>query len=127
VARVVELTGGAGVDVVYDAVGADTFDGGLECLRPRGCMVLYGQSSGPVAPVDPQVLNQKGSLYLTRPSLGAYVAGSELHERAGELLAWVGSGELRVRVDRSWPLEEAAAAYGYLEDGRTRGKVLLRP
>lgn len=119
---------GHGVDVVYDSVGAATFMRSLDCLRPRGTMVLFGQSSGPVAPFDPQVLNAKGSLYLTRPSLGHYVADpTELRSRAHDLFTWLAAGELDVRVDRTFPLEEAAEAHRYIEARKTRGKVLLVP
>lgn len=122
------LTGGAGVDVVYDSVGQSTFYGGLDCLRPRGMMVLWGQASGPVGPFDPQILNQKGSLYLTRPSLGAYVATrEELLWRANDLFSWVQAGELNVRIDCIFPLTEAAEAHAYIENRRTKGKVLLKP
>jgi len=122
------LTGGAGVDVVYDSVGKDTFAGSLDCLRPRGYLVLFGQSSGPVAPLDPQILNAKGSLFLTRPTLANYAATrEELLGRAGDLFAWIAAGELRVRVDREFPLAQAADAHRYLEDRRTEGKVLLIP
>ncbi len=125
---VAELTGGTGVDVVYDSVGADTFDRSLECLRPRGYLVLFGQSSGPVPPLDPQVLNRKGSLFLTRPSLGAYIADrEELTERAGDLFTSMSAGQLDVRIDRTWPLAEAADAHRYIEAGKTSGKVLLIP
>lgn len=116
------------VDVVYDSVGQSTFAGGLDCLKPRGLMVLWGQASGPVGTLDPQLLNQKGSLYLTRPSLGAYVAGrSELLQRAHDLFSWVRAGQLDVRIDRVFPLAEVAEAHGYLEGRQSRGKVLLRP
>lgn len=126
VARVEELTDGRGVDVAYDSVGRDTFGASLDCLRPRGVLALYGQSSGPVEPLDPQVLNRKGSLFLTRPSLGHYVAErSELEWRARDLFTWIAAGELAVRVDRTFPLADAAAAHTYLEAGRTTGKVLL--
>jgi len=122
------LTGGRGVDVVYDSVGQTTFDKSLGCLRPRGYMVLYGQSSGPVAPLDPQVLNGRGSLFLTRPTLGHYVATrAELLERAGELYAWIAAGELKVTVDATFPLAQAADAHRYLEGRQTKGKVLLIP
>jgi len=122
------LTDGRGVDVVYDSVGKDTFMKGLNCLRPRGYMVLYGQSSGPVAPFDPQILNAKGSLFLTRPSLGHYVATrEELLQRANDLFTWAAAGELEVRVDRTFPLAEAAEAHRYLEGRQTKGKVLLIP
>jgi NADPH2:quinone reductase len=127
VSEVKRLTGGAGVDVVYDSVGQSTFAGGLDCLKPRGMMVLWGQASGPVAPFDPQILNQKGSLYLTRPSLGAYIATrAELLARAGDLFGWVQAGELDVRIDRVFALADAAAAHAYIEDRQTKGKVLLQ-
>jgi NADPH2:quinone reductase len=123
-----ELTEGAGADVVYDSVGADTFDASLDCLGQRGMMVLFGQSSGPVPPVDPQTLAGKGSLYLTRPVLGHYLADhDELSWRAGELFEDVRKGRLEVRVDRVWPLAEAADAHHYLEAGRSAGKLLLEP
>src|SRR5215213_3908426 len=122
------LTDGKGVDVVYDSVGKTTVDQSLNCLRPRGYMVLYGQSSGPVAPPDPQVLNSKGSLFLTRPTLGHYVATrDELLWRAGELFAWIGAGELSVRVGAEFDLADAAEAHRYLEERQTKGKVLLIP
>ncbi len=122
------LTGGAGLPVVYDSVGKTTFDKGLNLLAPRGLMVLYGQSSGPVPPFDLQVLNQKGSLYVTRPSLFQYIASrEELVARAGELLRWVADGSLKVRVDREYPLADAARAHADLESRRTAGKLVLRP
>jgi NADPH2:quinone reductase len=122
------LTGGAGVDVAYDSVGKTTFDQSLASLRPRGMLVLYGQSSGPVGPLDPQVLNQQGSLFLTRPSLVHYAADrGELLQRAEDLFGWMAAGELEVRVDRTWPLAEAAEAHQYLEAGETKGKLLLVP
>lgn len=128
VSEVKRLTNGAGVDVVYDSVGQSTFAGGLDCLKPRGMMVLWGQASGPVGAFDPQILNQKGSLYLTRPSLGAYIATrNELLQRANDLFAWVQAGELDVRIDRIFPLAEAAAAHAYIEGRQTQGKVLLKP
>lgn len=127
VAETRRLVGGDGLQVVYDSVGRTTFLPGLELLAPRGMMVLFGQSSGPVEPVDPQVLNQKGSLFLTRPTLGHYVATrEELLGRAGELFAWIGAGELSVRVGAEFPLEDAAEAHRALEGRRTTGKVLLR-
>ena len=125
-AEVKRLTNGRGVHAVYDSVGRDTFHKGLDCLRPRGMMVLYGQSSGPVEPIDPQLLNQKGSLFLTRPSLGHYAASrEEIRERAGQLFEWINSGELTVRIDKTFPLEEAAEAHRYLEARLSMGKVLL--
>ncbi|MPZ72903.1 MAG: zinc-binding dehydrogenase [Nitriliruptorales bacterium] len=125
---VTSLTDGSGVDVVYDGVGKDTFDDGLASLRPRGHMVLYGQASGPVPPVDPQRLNTGGSLYLTRPTLAHYVAGrDELLQRAGDVLRWVRDGELDVRIGETHPLEDAAVAHERLEARQTTGKVLLVP
>jgi NADPH2:quinone reductase len=123
-----KLTGQGGVDVVYDSVGQTTFAKGLDCLAPRGMMVLYGQSSGPVEPIDPQILNQKGSLFLTRPSLGAYVATrAELLDRASALLGWVSDGSLKVRIGREFPLAAAAEAHEELQGRKTTGKVLLIP
>jgi len=122
------LTGGAGVQVVYDSVGRTTFLKGLDCLAPRGMMVLFGQSSGPVEPIDPQLLNQKGSLFLTRPTLAHYVPTREaLLQRAEELLGWVRDGSLRVRIGRELPLASAAEAHTALEGRSTTGKVLLAP
>ena len=121
------LTGGRGLQVIYDSVGKTTFLAGVDLLAPRGMMVLFGQSSGPVEPVDPQLLNQKGSLFLTRPTLGHYVATrDELLWRAGELFAWIAAGELSVRVGAEFPLAAAAEAHRALESRRTTGKVLLR-
>jgi NADPH2:quinone reductase len=122
------LTEGAGVHVVYDSVGRTTFAKGLDCLAPRGMMVLFGQSSGPVEPVDPQVLSQKGSLFLTRPTLANYVATkADLLERASAVLRWVADGSLRVRIGHEFPLAAAAEAHTELEARRTTGKVLLIP
>lgn len=122
------ITGGAGVRVVYDSVGATTFLPGLDLLEPRGMMVLFGQSSGPVAPVDPQLLNRKGSLYLTRPTLAHYVATrEELLARAAELFGWLADGRLQVRIGAEFPLAAAADAHRALEGRRTTGKVLLIP
>lgn len=123
-----QQTGGNLVDVVYDGVGRDTFLKGLNCLRPRGLMVLYGQASGNVEPVDPLLLSQKGSLYLTRPTIGTHMrTREELLERAKDLFAWVASGELKVNIDREFPLAEAAAAHEYMEARLSKGKVLLVP
>lgn len=127
-AEVKKITGGKGVQVVYDSVGKTTFEKGLNCLALRGMMVLFGQSSGPVGPVDPQVLNQKGSIYLTRPSLFHYVAERrEFLERAGQVLGWVRDGVLKLTIFREMPLAEAAEAHRMLEARRTAGKVLLIP
>ncbi len=120
------LTGSRGADVVFDSVGRDTFDKSLNCLRPRGMMVLFGQSSGAVPPFDPQILNAKGSLFLTRPTLAHYTANrDELQHRAGDLFAWMAAGELQVRIDRTFPLAEAPDAHRYLEARQSKGKVLL--
>lgn len=128
VPEVRRMTGGKGVQVVYDSVGKDTFEGSLDCLAPRGTLVLFGQSSGKVGPVDPQVLNQKGSVYLTRPSLFHYTASrDELLERSTDVLEWIRAGELAVKVFRELPLAEAAQAHGMLEGRKTSGKVLLIP
>jgi NADPH:quinone reductase len=122
------LTGGHGVEVVYDSVGKSTFEGSLNSLAPRGMLVLFGQSSGPVPPVDPQILNTKGSLYLTRPTITHYTASrSELLTRARDLFSWMEAGKLQVRIDRTYPLAEAAAAHRALEGRETKGKVLLLP
>ena len=126
--EVKRLTNGRGVDVVYDSVGVATFLKGLDCIRPRGMMVAFGQSSGPVAPIDPGILNVKGSLYLTRPSLAPHCATpEELNWRAGDVLGWIASGKLELRIDRTFPLSEAAQAHRDLEGRKTAGKVLLLP
>lgn len=122
------LTGGKGVEVVYDSVGKTTFDKSLSCLRRRGYLVLYGQSSGAVKPFDPQELNRRGSLFLTRPSLGHYAGDrQELLWRANDLFTWIARGELDLRIDQTFPLSEAPAAHRYIEDRKTKGKVLLIP
>jgi len=122
------FTGGRGVDVAYDAVGKDTFEGTLASLRPRGMFVSYGNSSGPVPPFAPLVLSQKGSLYFTRPTLAHYTqTPAELQARADELFRWIAAGELAVRVGSTFPLAEAAAAHRALEGRQTTGKVLLVP
>jgi len=127
-AEVKRLTSGAGVQVVYDSVGKTTFRKGLSCLARRGMMVLYGQSSGPVEPFDPQLLSTHGSLFLTRPSLVHYVTTrSELLERAGEVLGWIGAGKLTLRIGAEFPLRDAGEAHRQLEARRTTGKVLLIP
>ena len=127
-AEVKRITAGKGCHVVYESVGKATFAKSLNCLRPRGYLVLFGQASGPVDPLDPQILNQKGSLFLTRPSLGAYVATrEELLGRANDLFAWIAAGKLDVRIDQRYALSEAAAAHSYLEGRQTKGKVLLIP
>jgi NADPH2:quinone reductase len=127
-AEIQRLTSAGGVDVIYDSVGATTFAKGLNCLRPRGLMALFGQSSGPVPPFDPTVLNNKGSLFLTRPSLAHHCATrEELLWRAGDVLNWVASGALKLRVERTYRLAEAAQAHRDLEGRRTAGKLLLIP
>ncbi|MGB8983146.1 MAG: quinone oxidoreductase [Anaerolineales bacterium] len=127
-AEVKRLTSNAGVDVVYDSVGKDTFDKSLNCLRRRGTMVLYGASSGPVPPLDPQTLNAKGSIYLTRPFLGHYTADrAELLGRVNDVFNWIAAGELKVRIDKTFPLAEAAEAHRYLEGRQSKGKILLLP
>ncbi|MCL4507253.1 MAG: quinone oxidoreductase [Chloroflexi bacterium] len=127
-AEVKRLTAGRGVEVVYDSVGKTTFAKSLNCLKPRGMLALYGQASGPVEPINLQILNQKGSLFVTRPTLAHYVlTREELEWRAGDLFNWMTSGELIVRVDRTFPLARAADAQTYMEARGTRGKVLLIP
>lgn len=122
------LTQAKGVQVVYDSVGKSTFEKSLNCLVPRGMMVLFGQSSGPVPPFDPGLLAAKGSLFLTRPSLTQYAATrQELLHRAGEVLEWVASGALRVRIEKTFPLIQAPEAHRQLEGRMTTGKVLLIP
>jgi len=122
------LTGGRGVDVVYDAVGKTTAEKSLDCLGPRGMMVFYGNASGPVPPVDPLALSRKGSLFLTRPVLMHYTADrASLETRAAEVLGDVQAGRLKVRIDRTLPLAAAADAHRALEGRRTTGKVLLVP
>jgi len=127
-AEVKRLTSGKGVQVVYDAVGKTTFEKGLSCLAPRGTMVLYGQSSGPIGVFDPQILSAKGSVFLTRPSLFHHVATrEELLARAGDVLGWIRDGKLRLRTEFEFPLKEAAEAHRALEGRKTTGKVLLIP
>ena len=122
------ITDGEGVHVVYDSVGKDTFDGGLDVLRPRGYMVLFGASSGPVDPVDPQVLNQKGGLFLTRPALAHYTATSEeLLWRAESLFSWIGQNNLSVRIGGTYELSDVEQAHRDLEGRKTTGKLLLVP
>ncbi len=123
-----ESGGGKGVDVVYDSVGRTTFDKGLNLLRPRGMMVLYGGSSGAVAPIDPLVLTQKGSIFLTRPSLGNYIAtAQELQQRAGAVFGMIRDGKLKLRIEHVYPLSEAQQAHRDLEGRKTTGKLLLLP
>ncbi len=122
------LTGGKGIDVVYDSVGKTTFEKGLNLLHPRGIMVLFGGSSGAVAPIDPLLLTQKGSLFLTRPSLGHYVITTqELRERAGAVFTMIRDGKLKLRIEHIYPLAEAQKAHRDLEARKTTGKLLLLP
>jgi len=126
--EVKRLTDNAGVEVVYDSVGKDTFEKGLNVLKRRGYMVLFGQSSGPAPQIDPQILNPKGSLFLTRPTLGHHTADrAELMERANDLFSWMAEGKLNVRVDKTFPLSDAAEAHRYLEGRQSKGKILLLP
>lgn len=126
--RVRELTNGRGVDVVYDMVGKSTWEGSIDSLRPRGMLALVGNASGPVPPIDPLLLSAKGSLFLTRPTVASYIATpEELAWRAGDLFHWIAKGELDVRIDRRYPLAEAAAAHIALEGRQTAGKVLIMP
>ena len=127
-AEVKRMTSGRGVAVVYDSVGKETFGKSLKCLEPRGMLVLFGQASGPVEPVDPQLLAGGGSLYLTRPTLGSYTASrAELLARCEELFGWIAKRELKIRIDSEYPLAEAAKAHEALAGRRTTGKVLLIP
>jgi NADPH:quinone reductase len=127
-ARVREITGGAGVPVVYDSVGKTTFDGSLDCIAPLGLMVTFGNASGPVPPFDLGVLSRKGSLFLTRPTVFTYVARREdLVRGADELFEVVRSGKVKVEIGRTWPLAEAAEAHRALEARQTTGSVLLVP
>jgi NADPH2:quinone reductase len=122
------LTGGKGVDVAYDSVGKTTFEKGLNVLRPRGMMVLFGGSSGAVPPFDPIVLTQKGSLFLTRPSLGNYIATrDELMARSGAVFGMIAAGKLKLRISHAYPLAEAQQAHRDLEGRKTTGKLLLTP
>ena len=126
--EVKRLTGGKGVDVVYDSVGKTTFEGSLNCLRPRGLLALFGASSGPVPPFDLIQLSGKGSLYVTRPTLWHYIGNrAELEWRAGDVLGWAASGELQLRTEYVYPLADAAQAQIDLEARRTTGKILLEP
>jgi NADPH2:quinone reductase len=128
VARVRELTGGKGLPVVYDSVGKTTFEGSLGCLKPRGLMALFGGSSGAVPPFDLIKLSTMGSLYLTRPTMKDYIATREdLDQRAGDIFRWVLEGTLKLRLEHTYPLAEAAQAQRDLEARKTTGKVLLIP
>jgi NADPH:quinone reductase len=127
-AEVKRLTDGKGVQVVYDSVGKTTFEQSLNCLAPLGYLVLYGQASGPVASFDPAVLSGKGSLFLTRPTLGHYTADrASLEQRAGDVLGWIAAGKLKLRMEHNFALGDAAKAHESLEGRQTTGKVLLIP
>jgi NADPH2:quinone reductase len=127
-AEVKRLTGGKGVDVVYDSVGKTTFEQSLNCLRPRGLLALFGGSSGPVPPFDLLQLSGKGSLFVTRPTLWHYVATrSELEWRSGDVLGWAANGTLKLRTEHIYPLADAAQAQTDLESRNTTGKILLEP
>lgn len=126
--EVKRLTAGKGVNVVYDSVGKTTFEKSLNCLRPRGLLALFGGSSGPVPPFDLIQLSSKGSLFITRPTLWHYIATrAELEWRAGEVLGWVASGDLKLRMEHIYPLAEAAQAQIDMEARKTTGKILLEP
>jgi len=122
------FTSGAGLDVVYDSVGRSTWEKSMQSLRPRGMLVLFGNASGPVPPIDPLLLSQRGSLFLTRPKLGDYTATrEELLHRGGEVLGWIAAGKLRLRMEHTFPLEQAAQAQEALVGRKTTGKILLIP
>ncbi len=126
--EVKRITSNRGVDVVYDSVGSATFHKSLDCLRPRGMMASFGQSSGPVGPIDPLLLSQKGSLFLTRPSLANYVSDpKELKWRSSDIFGWIAAGRLNVRIHHVYALADAANAHRDLEGRRTTGKLLLKP
>ncbi len=128
VPEVKKITNGRGVDVVYDSVGASTFLPSLDCLRPRGMMITYGNASGPVPEIPPLLLNQKGSLFLTRPTLAHY-AGTreELEWRAGDVLGWIQDGSLKLRIDKTYKMSDVAQAQRDLESRKTMGKLVLEP
>lgn len=126
VEEVKRLTGGQGVDVVYDSVGQATFTKGLDCLKMRGMMVHFGQSSGPVPPFDTRVLSAKGSLFLARPTLSSHIAKpDELEWRSGDIFRWIAEGKIKLRIEHEYPLGDAARAHSELEGRRTSGKLLL--
>lgn len=126
--EVKRIMGGKGVEVVYDSVGKDTYAQSMNCLKPRGMLVLWGNASGAVPPIDPLTLMSKGSLFMTRPTLGHYIADrAELEWRAGDVFNWVKDGKVHVRIDRTFPLRQAAEAHRYIESRASMGKVLLIP
>lgn len=127
-AEVKRLTDGKGVDVVYDSVGAPTWEKSLRSLKPRGCLALFGQSGGPVPPFDPQLLNTYGSLFFTRPSLAHYtLTPEELQSRATDVFTWIAEGKLRLRIQQEFPLADAKAAHELLQGRGSKGKLLLIP
>jgi NADPH2:quinone reductase len=128
VAETRRISGDAGVHVVYDSVGSSTFHKSLDCLRPRGMMVTFGQSSGPIGQIDPLVLHQKGSLFLTRPTLANYISDpEELKWRSSDIFKWMEQGKLKVNIYKTYPLQDAASAHRDLESRKTTGKLLLVP
>lgn len=127
-AEVRRITNGKGVKVVYDSVGKTTWEKSIDCLEPLGMAVFFGNSSGPVPPIDPLLLSRKGSLFMTRPTLAHYIASREnLLMRANAVLGWVASGDLKVRIERTFPLAQAGDAHALLESRKTAGKILLKP
>lgn len=127
VAEVKRITGGEGVDVVYDSVGKTTFLKGLDCLKPRGMMIHFGVSSGQIEPLNTRALTERGSLYLTRPTLLTHVSSpAEIAWRAGDIFRWIGEGKLKLRVEHEYPLADAAQAHRDLESRATAGKIILR-
>jgi NADPH2:quinone reductase len=127
VGEVKRLTGGAGVDVIYDSVGQVTFLKGFECLKPRGMMVHFGVASGPIEPFDTRTLTAKGSVFLARPTLATHIADpQELGARSADLFRWIADGKLTLRIDREYPLAEIAQAHRDMEARKTTGKLLLR-
>ena len=127
-AEIKKKTNGRGVDAVYDSVGKSTYQGSIACLAPRGMLILFGNSSGPVPPIDPLVLSSSGSLFLTRPTVAHHVASrEELLSRSKDLFSWLTSGQVKLTIDRSLPLADAAKAHRLLEGRKTIGKLLLIP
>jgi len=126
VAEVKRLTGGKGVDVVFDGVGASVYEQNLDSLRPRGMLVTFGNASGPVPPIDPLKLMTKGSLFVTRPTLGNHAGPEELQWRAGDLLGWIQSGKVTLLIEREYPLADTAQAHRDLEGRKTMGKLVIK-
>ena len=128
VAEVKRITGGKGLPVVYDSVGKDTYEGSMNCLATRGTLVLWGNASGPVPPIDPLTLSGKGSLYMTRPTLRHYIADpAEYQWRVADVFKWMAEKRLRVRIDKKFALKDAADAHRYIESRASKGKILLTP